>query len=194
MSTTRGRISTERNLDGTTTEYFEVEPSPATLLAILRGMFARHWRELVFGPCIQGAVFEGRFVAPPRVTTLDGYVTVSAAGEAPWHFHLCIGPHRGTRRRPSPPALAAWRRCARAAFFRDRDRSGRHSVWGFRMWNGHGEQMITVFFPNPWLDPRMRPVRMPAWSRLDLWMRMRRRYAGVAAEPPPASAAAPHLH
>src|SRR5438552_2515158 len=80
LSTTRGRTSSEQNLDGTTTEYFEVEPRPSTLLAVLRGMFARHWRELVFGPCIQGAVFEGRFVAPPRLSTLDGYVTVSAGG------------------------------------------------------------------------------------------------------------------
>ena len=195
LSTTRGQTSSEQNLDGTTTEYFEVEPSEATLLAILRGLFEKNWRELIFGPCIQGAVFEGRFVTPPRLTTLDGYVTVSAAGDGPWHFHLCIGPHRGTRNRPTPPELAAWRRCARAAFFRDRDRNGRQSVWGFRMWNGRGEQMITIFFPNPWLDPvRMRPVRAPEWSRLDLWMRMRRRWAGVAPEPPPLPATPPRLH
>ena len=83
----------------------------------------------------------------------------------------------------------------RAAFFRDRDRNGRQSVWGFRMWNGRGGQMITVFFPNPWLDPvRMRPVRTPEWSRLDLWMRMRHRWAGVAPEPPPLPATPPRLH
>ncbi len=185
----------EHNLDGTTTEYFEIEPSEAALLAVVRDLFEGHWGEITFGPCIQGAVFEGRFFAAPRVTTLDGYVTVSAGGSEPWHFHLCIGPHRGTRNRPTPPDLAAWRRCARAAFFRDSDRGGRHATWGFRMWNGRGEQMMTVFFPNPWLDPeRMRPVREPEWARLTLWMDLRARHAGVPVEKPPAGAEPPTLH
>ncbi len=157
-----GSATIRHNLDGTTTEYFAVAPDEATLLALLRELFEEHWREVVFGPCIEGAVFEGRLFARPRVSTLDGYVTVSTGGDEAWHFHLCIGPHRGTRNRPTPPALAAWRRCARAAFFRDSDRAGRHSSWGFRMWNGRDEQMMTVFFPNPWLDPaRMRIVRQP---------------------------------
>jgi hypothetical protein len=63
------------------------------------------------------------------------------------------------------------------------------------MWNGRGEQMLTVFFPNPWLDAeRMRFTATPDWARLDLWMRMRERYAGVPAELPPAAAAPPALH
>jgi hypothetical protein len=63
------------------------------------------------------------------------------------------------------------------------------------MWNGRSEQMMTVFFPNPWLDPeRMRPVRKPEWSRLVLWMDLRARYAGVPAEEPPPVAEPPTLH
>jgi len=190
-----GSATIRHNLDGTTTEYFAVAPDEATLLALLRELFEEHWREVVFGPCIEGAVFEGRLFARPRVSTLDGYVTVSTGGDETWHFHLCIGPHRGTRNRPTPPALAAWRRCARAAFFRDSDRAGRHSSWGFRMWNGRDEQMMTVFFPNPWLDPaRMRIVRQPDWSRLALWMRLRERWTGVESEPPPADATPPRMH
>ena len=103
----------EHNLDGTTTEYFVVEPSADRLLAFLRDVFETHWREVIFGPCIEGAVFETRFTAPPRLSLLDGYVTVGGGPEQPSHLNLCIGPHVGTRARPTPPELAAWRRCAR---------------------------------------------------------------------------------
>ena len=40
------------------------------------------------------------------------------------------------------------------------------------------EQMLTVFFPNPWLDPvRQRYVAEPDWSRLEPWMQLRQRFA-----------------
>jgi hypothetical protein len=185
----------QENLDGTRTEHFDVECSEAALLALLRECFEEHWGEVIFGPCIEGAVFEGRFTGKPAISLLDGYATIDVPGEAPWHFHLCIGPHHGSAALPTPPELAQWRRCARAAFFRNLDREGRGSAWGLRMWNGRGEQMLTVFFPNPWIDPvRQRYVEEPAWSRLELWMRMRERFAGVPAEPPPAHAERPVTH
>jgi hypothetical protein len=31
--------------------------------------------------------------------------------------------------------------------------AGTAGLLGFRMWNGREEQMLTVFTPNPWLDP-----------------------------------------
>ncbi len=183
------------NLDGSSTEYFAVPCDEATLLRLLRETFEEHWAEVIFGPCIEGAVFEGRFSAKPRVTLLDGYVTVETGGSDSWHFHLCIGPHRGTPSVPTPPALAAWRRCGRAAFFVNRDRAGQRSAWGLRMWNGRGEQMLTVFFPNPWLDPeRRRYVDTPDWSRLRAWMTLRERFAAVAAEAPPSDAERPRTH
>ena len=185
----------DHNLDGTTTENFEIDASQERLFALLRTIFEEHWAAVVFGPCIQGAVFEARFTSPPRITLLDGYVTIASGPDQPWHLHLCIGPTRGTENRPTPPELSAWRRCARAAFFRDRDPAGRQAVWGLRMWNGRGEQMITVFFPNPWLDAHdMRPVRVPDWSRLGLWMSLRERFGGVASEPPPSDPTPPVLH
>ena len=185
----------EHNLDGTTTEYFPVDPSEPRLLALLRDVFEMHWRQVIFGPCIQGAVFEARFTAAPRLTLLDGYVTIAAGGDQPWHLHLCVGPHAGTAARPTPPELATWRRCGRAAFFRDRDRSGRQSVWGFRMWNGRDEQMLTVFFPNPWLDPTtMHPRRTPDWACLATWMELRERYAGTPKDAPPNDETPPCLH
>ncbi len=187
--------SVHENLDGTRTECFEVTCTETSLLALLREVFEEHWAGVIFGPCIEGAVFEGRFARRPTVSLLDGYLTVQVEGGESWHFHLCIGPHRGTPGLPTPPELARWRRCARAAFFRNDDRAGRPSAWGFRMWNGRGEQMLTIFFPNPWLDPeRSRYVDRPDWSRLGLWMRMRERYAGVPTEPPPVDATPPSTH
>src|SRR5262249_40224703 len=158
------------NLDGTRSEFFDFEPTEATLLGLLKEVFEQHWDRVIFGPCIEGAVFEGRFPTAPRVSLLDGYLTVQVEGQESWHFHLCIGPHHGTAALPTPPELARWRRCGRAAFFRNRDRAGRPSAWGLRLWNGRGEQMLTVFFPNPWLDPDgRRYTDRPDWSRLDLW-------------------------
>jgi len=193
MTATRPDVS--EHLDGTRTEFWPVECVEPTLLALLRDIFVEHWDRVIFGPCIEGAVFEGRFASRPRVSLLDGYVTVEVGASESWHFHLCIGPHRGTPALPTPPELARWRCCARAAFFENRDRGGRPSAWGVRMWNGRGEQMLTVFFPNPWLDSaRQRYVDTPDWSRLDLWMQLRERYAGVAPEPPPTGAARPLTH
>ena len=185
----------EEHLDGFRTEYFDVEPTQERLLALLRELFEEHWAEVIFGPCIEGAVFEGRFASRPKVAVLDGYLTADVGGAASWHFHLCIGEHVGTRTRPTPPALAAWRRCARAAFFRGLDAAGTASSWGLRLWNGRGEQMLTVFFPNPWIDPaRERYVDTPDWRRLELWMDLRARHAGVPAEPPPAGSPPPRTH
>jgi hypothetical protein len=183
------------HLDGTSTEYYDLECSEAGLLALLREVFEEHWEHVIFGPCIEGAVFEGRFGRRPRLSLLDGYVTVQVEGSESWHFHLCIGPHRGSAGLPTPPALAEWRRCARAAFFQNRDRAGRPSAWGLRLWNGRGEQMVTVFFPNPWIDPvEGRYVDIPDWSRLDRWMALRARHAGVPPEAPPRDAAPPRTH
>jgi hypothetical protein len=183
------------HLDGSATDYFPITCTQARLLALLREIFEEHWADVIFGPCIEGAVFEGRFAERPRVTLLDGYVTVQIEGRESWHFHLCIGPHAGSPELPTPPALAKWRRCARAAFFQSRDRAGRPSAWGVRLWNGRDEQMLTIFFPNPWIDPaRGHYVGSPDWSRLRLWMDLRARHAGVSPEPPPVDATPPRTH
>jgi hypothetical protein len=188
-------MAVQENLDGSRTEYFAVECTEARLLALLREVFEEHWEDVIFGPCIEGAVFEGRFGRRPTLSLLDGYLTVQVEGSESWHFHLCIGPHRGSPGLPTPPALAEWRRCARAAFFQNRARAGRPSSWGLRLWNGRAEQMLTVFLPNPWIDPgRGRYVDTPEWSRLELWMALRARHAGVPADPPPVHAEPPRTH
>jgi hypothetical protein len=55
--------------------------------------------------------------------------------------------------------------------------------------------MMTIFFPNPWLDPeRFHYVKTPDWKRLDLWMQFRERYTGIPAEEPPREAEPPLMH
>lgn len=187
------RSRATKNLDGSSSEYFEIEPSEKNLLSLIKELFEQHWDQIIFGPCLQGAVYEIQFAEKPRIGYLDGYLTIGPRNS--WHFHLCVGPHKGSATRPTPPKLAAWRRCSRAAFYRDFDPAGRCGSWGFQMWNGKGEQMLTVLFPNPWLEPtRLEYVDTPAWSRLDLWMRLRERYAGIPVEAPPAKAEPPIMH
>lgn len=162
--------ATERGLDGTTTEYFEVDVAGDRVERLMREVFERHWAAVMAGPIIEGAAFEIRLTAAPTVTMLDGYLTVDTGA---WHFHLCVNDHRGA----PTPELARLRRVARAAFYRTEGGSCVPASWGLRLWNGRGEQMITVLFPNPHLDDELRRLREPRWEKTALWEDLRRRYA-----------------
>jgi hypothetical protein len=171
------RRQTVDGLDGTTTEFTDFEPSEETLNALVTFLFEKHWADITVGPCIEGAVFEIRFKEAPKVSVLDGYLTVDLGY---WHFHLCIGEHRGT---PSEE-LRRKRRVARIAFFETRGgRCGGGRSWGLRLWNGFNEQMTTVFLPNPYLSDDLQMLEQPRWERLRLWRELRREFLG---EPMPA--------
>jgi hypothetical protein len=169
--------------DGHVVEVFPLPTDEGTLERLLRELFESHWDKIVFGPIIQGAAWEFQAPhAPTHVGLLDGYLTVAFG--AP-HFHLCIGPTRGSRHNPTPEALAQHRRCARAEFFRRLDRAGTPTSWGLRLWNGHGEQQATIVFPNPFLSADgTKVLREPDWSRLTLWDELRSRYIGVQGPDP----------
>jgi hypothetical protein len=164
--------------DGQAVEVFALPTDPASLEALLRELFERHWGAIVFGPIIQGAAWEIRAPqAPSYIGMLDGYLTV-AFGKS--HLHLCIGPTRGPSDDPTPPALARHRQTARAELFRRLDRAGAPVSWGLRLFNGEGEQQLTVFFPNPFLAPDTDKIlEEPDWSRLALWDAIRSRWAGA---------------
>jgi hypothetical protein len=169
--------------DGATLEVLPLPTDEASLEALLRDLFENHWQEITFGPLIQGAAWEIRAPhAPTHVGMLDGYLTV-AFGIS--HFHLCIGPHKGTRANPTPPALARHRRTARAELYRRLDRSGAPVSWGLRLVNGEGEQQVTILLPNPFLSlDGDKVLKTPDWSRLALWDALRHRWCGLA-EPDP---------
>jgi hypothetical protein len=155
------------------TTFHEVPVAGDRVERLLSELFTNHWQEIFAGPVIEGAAYEIRFTEKPSLSMLDGYLTVDVG---PWHFHLCVNEHRAA---PSPEQ-ARLRRVARAAFFHTDGGSCVPGSWGLRLWNGHGEQMITVYFPNPWLDADGRRVREPRWERLALWDDLRARYAAPA--------------
>ena len=101
----------EHGLDGTTTEYHDMAVEGDGVERLLVQLFTEHWAELTVGPLIEGAAYEIQFATPPKVTMLDGYLTVDTGA---WHFHLCVNDHRGTH----SAELARIRRVARAAFFK----------------------------------------------------------------------------
>ena len=49
--------------------------------------------------------------------------------------------------------------------------------WGLRLWNGLDEQMLTVFFPNPYLTDEQKILKEPDWNRLALWKQFREAYS-----------------
>jgi hypothetical protein len=173
MVTQTYRTDLVEEIDGSRILYEFLECNDEILLPLMQDLFEMHWSKIVFGPCIQGAVYEIRATQPPKkLSMLDGYLTVDF-GE--WHFHLCIGEHRGTKANPTPEPLARVRRVSKAAFFRSVGNSCAGGSWGLRLWNGAGEQMLTVFFPNPYLSDRFKPQK-PNWSRLSLWNELRVKY------------------
>ena len=161
-----------RELDGTVTTYDEVGVEGDGVERLLTELFTEHWPAVTVGPLVEGAAYEIRFTVAPKVSMLDGYMTIDTGT---WHFHLCVGDHRGT---PSPE-LARIRRVARCAFFTTEGGTCAPTTWGLRLWNGRGEQMITILFPSPHFDDEWRRLSEPHWEKTELWRALRRRYAGV---------------
>jgi hypothetical protein len=169
--------------DGTPLDVFPLPTDSASLEALLRDLFENHWREITFGPIIQGAAWEMRAdQAPSYVGVLDGCLTIAFGVP---HFHICIGETKGPRNRPTSPELAQHRRTSQAELYRTRGRSCVPMSWGLRLFNGKGEQQITVLLPNPFLHPETdRFLKEPDWSRLALWDKLRARWLGLI-EPDP---------
>src|SRR5258707_5015932 len=98
--------------DGAAVEILALPTDEGSLEELLRDLFEKYWDKITFGPLIQGAAWEIRAPhAPTHIGMLDGYLTV-AFGVS--HFHLCIGPHKGSPNNPTPQALPGHRRPAPA--------------------------------------------------------------------------------
>ena len=149
----------------------EVWPLPVDedfLRAFLADLFENHWQGIRFGPLIEGAAYEWRCPsAPTKIGFLDGYLTIHFSSGG--HFHLCVGENRGHPRSPTPPELTARRKPSKAQLFRGFGRDGKPLSWGFEMWNGAGEPMISVFFPNPFIEDDDGLADVPDFSRLATW-------------------------
>jgi len=160
--------SVERDVDGSSTEYFDLDVRGDRVERLMREIFAVHWERVSVGPLVQGAAWELRFSQPPRVSMLDGYLTVD---NGQGHFHLCVNDHRD-----ATPEARAVRRVGRAAFFVARGGGHTPATWGLRLWNGRGEQLITVLFPSAYYDDGFARLAEPDWSRTRLWEELRARF------------------
>lgn len=161
-------------------ELFPLPAEQAVLEALLGDIFRDHWQQVRFGILIQGAVFEiAAPNAPVGISMLDGYLTVDFGS---WHFHLCIGEHRGSQGHPVSSGLALHRRTARAEFYRLLG-DGAPTSWGVRLFNGAGEQQLTVMLPNPFLSEEMGLLAQPDWDQLLVWDRLRERHLRLPPDP-----------
>jgi hypothetical protein len=52
-----------------------------------------------------------------------------------------------------------------------------------RLFNGDGDQQMTVLLPGPFLDDEQRILDEPDHSRLELWDHLRREYLGLPPDP-----------
>ncbi|NWF78817.1 MAG: hypothetical protein HXY37_02080 [Chloroflexi bacterium] len=169
-----------------TLEIFPLDPAEETLHRLFTDLFRDHWNSFMFGPFIQGAVFEIKAPnAPERISLNNGYLTVDFG---PWYFHLCIGEYKGSAQNPIEPEVAQQRRTACAEFYRRLNPDGSAGSWGIRLFNGKGEQQITIFLPSPFYSDEMKRLETPDWSRLALWDDLRRRYLSLGPDPKDRSA------
>ncbi len=175
----RGRIETE--LGNGKVEIFELPTDTEFLLKLLTDVFENYWDCIHFGTAVQGGVWEVRAPnAPQRVNLYDGYLTVDFGH---WHFHLCIGENKGTRRNPTSPELSRIRCTSRAELYRNLREDGRPSSWGLRLFNGANEQQMTVFLPSPYLTPDQKILKEPDFNHLKMWNHLRKAYLGLEPDP-----------
>lgn len=110
----------------------DVEGASGTALSLWSFLFSRHWRELRYGLCIKGAIYELAFGRRPKLRTHDGYLMVFMSPHS--HFHLCYWHTDGESA------------CARAALFGRRAGGAPGTAdRGIRFWNSRGDQMLTLF-------------------------------------------------
>ncbi|MEM9097287.1 MAG: hypothetical protein AAGC79_02085 [Pseudomonadota bacterium] len=158
-------------------EVWALPADEAFLEPFLREVFQDHWEGIRFGPIIEGAAYEWKCpTAPEKISLLDGYLTVMFGNGG--HFHLCIGENRGTEAFPTPPELMARRKPSKAQMFRGFGGDGCPTTWGFEMWNGEGEPMISIFFPNPFIEDDDSLSETPDFSRLATWRAISKRWLG----------------
>lgn len=156
-------------------EIWSIATEQDVLEAFFRDVFTEHWQGIRFGPLIEGAAYEWKCPsAPQSISVRDGYLTIMFGNGG--HFHLCIGDNRGTDKFPTPDDLRKRRKPSRAQLFRGFGGDGKPLSWGFEMWNGAGEPMISIFFPNPFLNDDDRLAEEPVFERLATWRAIARKW------------------
>lgn len=179
LNMTTDLIAERRIVDepgGSRVERWALPTDENTLWMLLQDVFQGYWQDIRFGTMVPGGVWEIRAPnAPIKVSLLDGYATVDFGA---WHFHTCIGVFNGVE-----PHLAEQRRTGRAELYRTLDKQDAPKSWGLRLDTVAGDQQLTVFLPNPFLDDDRHRTDTPDWSRLKAWDILRKDYLGLMPDP-----------
>ncbi len=165
-----------------TLEIFSLPTEESFLQNLLTDIFENYWEQISFGSAVQGGIFETRVAnAPTKIGLLDGYLTVDFGL---WHFHICIGEYKGTKNYPASPELTQHRKTSRAELYRRLKDDGSAQSWGLRLFNGHDEQQMTVFLPNPFLSTtsEQKVLKEPQWEHLAMWDHLRQEYLGLESD------------
>jgi (2Fe-2S) ferredoxin len=174
--TPQNRVTTEETVTGALIEYEEFPTNIDVTGPLLYTLLHDNWHQVQIGHIVQGSVLELEFTEAPRIFTLyDGYLTVGTQG---WHIHLCLEAHQGGPHSETPNELRQRRKIGRGAFYRRLNRQGKAKGWGVQFWNGAGEQMMTLFLPNPYLgeDEDLLPEYQAQWDKLSLYNELRKIY------------------
>lgn len=156
-------------------EYEDFDCSCDVLSPLLYTLFQQNWQQVGVGHIVQGGVLELEFTAAPKICILyDGYLTVVTEG---WHLHLCIEANLGGPHCKTPLELRQQRQVNRAAFYRRFNAEGNPRSWGIDFWNGAGENLMTIFLPNPYVEEEnLLPEGKPNLAKLELYQELREIY------------------
>jgi hypothetical protein len=173
----------QTGVDGGRFEQFSLPTDEAFLEKLLTDVFENYWDGIVFGPIIQGGAFEFKCTnKPEKIILYDGYLTVVTGNEGS-HFHLCIGENKGSSKNPTPESLKKHRCTARAEFFRGLNTEDQPVNWGLQLFNGKGEQQISVFMPSPFISDDGKILKKPEWPRLATWEALTKTYLNRDPDP-----------
>jgi (2Fe-2S) ferredoxin len=169
------RIVTETTLTGWKIEYEHFDCNSDTLACLLYTLFQENWHQVGLGHIEQGSVLELEFhKAPKKCVLYDGYLTIIAND---WHFHLCIEENFGGPNSETPIELRQQRLINKGAFYRRLNPEGTPKTWGIQLWNGAGEQAMTIFLPNPYVeDENLLPEGKANFTKLELYNELREIY------------------
>ena len=173
--TTLNRSVTEPLSTGGHIEYEEFDTSCDVLSSLTYTLFQQNWQQVGVGHIVQGGVLELEFNAAPKICILyDGYLTVVTEG---WHLHLCIEANLGGPHCKTPLELRQQRKVSRAAFYRRFNAEGKPRSWGIDLWNGAGENLMTIFLPNPYVEEEnLLPEGKTNLKKLPLYQELREIY------------------
>ncbi len=170
------RSTTEPLSQGGWIEYEDFPPTIEVMGSLLYTLFQERWAEVQLGHVVEGSVLELEFTQPPKICLIyDGYLTVVTEA---WHLHLCVEVHQGGPLQKTPPDLQKQRLVSRGSLYRRFNQEGQPRSWGIQFWNGSGEQMMTLFLPNPFVgaDEDLLPEGKPQLEKLGLYEELRQIY------------------